>query len=54
MANELQEKYFDWIYARVMGDKYSYRKLLRRLNEIPFTNILPMDENRKADGLYLR
>lgn len=54
MANELQEKYFDWIYARVMGDKYSYRKLLRRLNEIPFTYILPMDENRKEDGLYLR
>lgn len=54
MANELQERYFDWMYARVMGDKYSYRKLLRRLNEIPFIYILPMDENRKEDGLYLR
>jgi len=54
MGNELQERYFDWMYNRVMGDRYSYRMLLRRLNEIPFSYILPMDENRKEDGLYLR
>ena len=54
MANELQRRYFDWMYNRVMGDKYSYRKLLVRLNEIPFIYILPMDENRKEDGLDLR
>lgn len=54
MPNDLQERYFDWMYSRVMGDKYSYRKLLRRLNEIPFTYILPMDENRMKDGLHLR
>ena len=54
MANELQKRYFDWMYARVMSPRYSYRKLLNRLNEIPFTYILPMDENRKEDGLDLR
>lgn len=54
MANKIQERYFDWMYGRVMGPKYSYRKLLHRLNETPFTYILPMDENRKEDGFSLR
>lgn len=54
MANELQKRYFDWMCRRVMGSKYSYRKLLHRLNEIPFTYILPMDENRAEDGFNLR
>ena len=54
MENDLRERYFDWMYSRVMGENRSYRKLLRRLNEIPFIYILPMDENRKEDGLHLR
>lgn len=54
MANEIQERYFDWMYSRVMGEDRRYSKLLRRLNEIPFTYILPMDENRMDDGFDLR
>lgn len=51
---ELKKRYFNWIYDRVIGSKHSYRKLLWRLFEIPFTYILPMDENRQEDGLDLR
>lgn len=50
----LKEEYFEWIYHKVIGPKYSYRKLLRRLHEIPFTYLLQMDENRLEDGLNLR
>ena len=54
MPGELKERYFNWMYDKVVGSKYSYRKLLRRLYEIPFIYILPMDENRKEDGIDLR
>lgn len=52
--NELQKRYFDWMYNRVMGSRLAYRKLLLRLNERKFTWLLQMDENRKEDGLDLR
>lgn len=52
--NELQKRYFDWMYKRVMGSHLAYRKLLLRLNERKFTWLLQMDENRKEDGLDLR
>lgn len=54
MADELKARYIDWIYGKVVGHGYSYRKLLERLHEIPFIYILPMDENRMEDGLNLR
>ena len=55
MNNELKERYFNWMYHTVIQmHRASYRKLLRRLNEIPFIYILPMDENRKIDGIDLR
>lgn len=52
---ELKERYFSWmcdlIYDR---DFRSYKKLLRYLNSIEFTYILPMDANRASDGISLR
>lgn len=56
--NELVKRYFDWMCQLVCDSKYSkklsYKKLLRRLNEIDFTYILPMDGNRAEDGVNLR
>lgn len=54
MAGKLKERYFDWLYNKVVDSKYSYRKLLWRLYEIPFTFTLSMDVNRLEDGLNLR
>ena len=54
MPGGLKDRYFNWMYDKVVGTKYSYRKLLWRLYEIPFIYILPMDENRKEDGIDLR
>lgn len=54
MQDDLRERYFNWIYERVIGPRYPYRKLLHRLFEIPFVYILEMDANRKEDGLSLR
>lgn len=54
MSADLKGRYFEWLYNKVMGPHYSYRRLLNRLHEIPFTYILPMDENRVEDGLNLR
>ena len=54
LGNDLKEQYFNWLYDHVVESKYPYRRLLNRLHEIPFTFILPMDENRMEDGLNLR
>lgn len=54
MDDQLKERYFNWLYNKVICSKLSYRKLLMRLHEIPFTYILMMDENRLEDGLDLR
>lgn len=56
MNNELRERYFNWMYSKVVpvNKRDKYRKLLRRLDEIEFFYILPMDKNRKEDGLELR
>lgn len=55
MPDELKERYFNWMYGIVIGpSKASYRKLLKRLNEISFTYTLPMDSNREQDGIDLR
>lgn len=54
----IRKLYFDWLYDIVCGDKfsqrYSYRKLLRHLDGIEFTWLLPMDENRAEKGMSLR
>ena len=56
--NELSQRYFDWMYRLVYDIRYtkrlSYRKLLSHFNDVDFTYILPLDDNRAADGIDLR
>ena len=56
--DELNEKYFEWMYQLVYDSRYSkktsYNKLLRYLNNVPFNYIIEMDGNRAADGIDLR
>lgn len=54
--NELNDRYFDWIYQLVVDERYSkpYRKLFSRLHDTEFTYIIPMDGNRAEDGVELR
>lgn len=49
---ELNNEYFDWM-CQIVHERYS-RKLLRRLHEIDFDYIIPMDGNRAEDGVELR
>lgn len=56
--NDIPSLYFKWMCDLVCNDKYSrkpsYKKLLKHLNEVEFTYILPMDGNRMYDGINLR
>lgn len=58
MIYGLQNEYFEWIYDLVYDEshlkRYPYRALLTHLHNVEFTYILPMDENRAADGIDLR
>jgi hypothetical protein len=52
---ELETLYFDWMIHLIRNNRtHQYKKLLNLLNEIPFTYLVDMDENRYADGLELR
>ena len=54
----LSNEYFDWMYHLVCDDKHynkvSYRKLLMLLNNIDFVAKVPMDDNRRIDGIDFR
>lgn len=56
--DELNAKYFEWMYRLVCNDEYSgglsYRKLLHHLHQAEFYYTLPMDGNRAEDGTDLR
>lgn len=56
--DELNDRYFDWMYHLVCGRKItkglSYRRLLMHLHGIDFNYILSMDANRAEDGVNLR
>ena len=51
-------EYFEWLYNMVCERRYSreisFRKLLMHLHNTEFIYVIPMDENRAADGVYLR
>lgn len=55
---ELNERYFEWLYQLVSGNKYfsnsSYKKLLKHLHSIDFYWEFPMDSNRAEDGINMR
>ena len=52
--DDVKERYFEWMCSKIIRPGHPYNKLLHRLHEIPFTYILPMDENRMTDGYDLR
>ena len=56
--NELKHAYFEWMCQLVCDDRYSkrstYHKLMKKLDDIDFDYIIPMDGNRAADGTDLR
>lgn len=56
--NELNNKYFNWMYQLVCNGKYyrklSHRKLLAQLHSIDFSYMMTMDSNRAVDGIDLR
>lgn len=56
--NDLEKRYFDWMYGIACQNRYSrkasYKMLLSYLNCIPFSYTVLMDRNRAADGVDLR
>lgn len=58
MAQTLKERYFDWICELIdhneCDDETSYTTLLHHLDDVEFTYILEMDQNRMEDGIDLR
>lgn len=55
MSNAIKKNYFSWICNLIHDKKHkNYKKLLNHLFNIPFHYILPMDDNRYADGIDLR
>ena len=57
--DEINNEYFEWMYHLVCGDstgrkKISYRRLLEFLHSVEYIPVLPMDDNRRIDGIYLR
>ena len=54
--DEMEKLYFDWIKNLISNDieASDYERLLSFLNDIPFSYIIPMDDNRISDGIDLR
>nr|DAR78141.1 MAG TPA: hypothetical protein [Caudoviricetes sp.] len=55
--DEMNDLYFSWIEKLISNDEMTasdYRKLLSFLNDIQFDYLIPMDDNRIADGIDLR
>lgn len=58
IREELNQRYFEWMYQLVCNGRYSnrlsYRKLLIKLHNIEFEYSIEMDSNRAEDGIELR
>lgn len=52
-GNEIRKEYLEWL-CKLVGADPDYTLLWRKLHDIPFIWVLPMDENRAEDGKYLR
>lgn len=52
--SRIQDEYFEWMCRFVQKGHSSFRKLLRKLDSMEFTYILPKDENRAEDGISFR
>ena len=53
-ADELEQRYYEWLVTQHIIGWESYSILLRALYETPFRVLMLMDENRVGDGLGLR
>lgn len=51
---KLEDRYFDWLRQKAMGQDRSYDLLLDFLYNKPFSYTIRMDENRAEDGVELR
>lgn len=58
IQDELNKRYFEWLYGLVYGtnvyNSLSYRRLLTFLYNTEFTYIIDLDENRAQDGVDFR
>ena len=58
IEDRINADYFEWMYELVCGDRFaesiSYRQLLTFLHDTEFVYFVPYDENRAAEGVYLR
>lgn len=58
IQEELNDRYFDWVYRLVCGDEIynhlTYRKLMTFLHKTEFVYLLDRDENRAQDGIDFR
>ena len=56
--NVIENDYFEWLYDKACGNRYSdqisYRKLLMFLHSKVFRYSIPKDRNRAEDGISLR
>lgn len=53
--NEYEKLYLEWMYTMVCGEEYGeYKRLFDKLYDTTFYYVLPMDQNREADGRELR
>lgn len=55
MKDTLKQRYFKWLLSKVDGGSLTrYSKLMNYLHEKPFIFSMPIDVNRKNDGIELR
>ena len=52
-AEDIRKEYLEWL-CRLVGADPDHTLLWRKLHNIMFTWVLPMDENRAEDGKHLR
>ena len=57
VVKSLLDDYYDWLLEQVdifLPEHRNYERLLRELNSVEFTWVIPMDENRDMDAVELR
>jgi hypothetical protein len=54
MKTIAESSYFEWLVDRTGDIGLGYRRLLEIAHEIDFFSCVPNDDNRAAEGLYLR
>lgn len=56
--NPLPDKYFNWLYDKAFprrrSTRFTYKIVTAAMHAMPFNVLVPLDDNRAADGLELR